>query len=102
MEGKNASILDSRILALEERLVTHLDQMGAITLPESRVDVNGIDACSAPIVAKANEFFIGVSIGVSPKEFQFLRETNRLNGWRMCLSGTVVVSDTVTYKVEPF
>ncbi len=55
--GINASILDSRVLALEERLVTRLDQMGTITLPESRVDVNEIDACSAPIVAKANEFF---------------------------------------------
>ena len=37
-----------------------------------RVEVNGIDACSAPIVAKANEFFIRVSIGVSPKISSFL------------------------------
>ena len=70
--GINASILDSRILALEERLLTHLDQMGTITLPESRVDENGIDAYSAPIVTKANQFFIGVSIGVSPKISSFL------------------------------
>ena len=57
--GINASILDSRILALEERLVNHLDQMGNITLPESRVEVNGIDAWSASIVVKANEFLLG-------------------------------------------
>ena len=36
-----------------------------------RVEVNGIDACSAPIVAKAHEFFIRVSIGVSPKISSF-------------------------------
>jgi hypothetical protein len=100
--GINASILDSRILALEERLVTRLDQMGTITLPESRVDVNGIDACSAPIVAKANEFFYRSKYWCIPENFQFPRETNRLNGWRMWLCGTVVVSDTVTYKVKPF
>ena len=37
-----------------------------------RDEVNGIDACSAPIVAKANEFFIRVSVGVSPKISSFL------------------------------
>ena len=62
--GINASILDSRILALEERLVNRLDQMGTVTAPENRVEVNGIDACSSPIIAKANEFFIRVSIGI--------------------------------------
>ena len=100
--GINASILDSWILALEERLVTRLDQMGTITLPESRVFVNGIDACSAPIVAKANEFFYRSKYWCIPENFQFPRETNRLNGWRMWLCGTVVVRNTVTYKTKLF
>ena len=47
------------VLALEERLVNCLDEMGTITLPESRIKVNGINACSALIVAKANEFLSG-------------------------------------------
>ena len=37
-----------------------------------------------------------------PENFQFPRETNRLNGGRMWLCGKVVVSDTVTNKVKPF
>eukprot|EP00804_Cyclotella_cryptica_P025665 CCRYP_002871-RA/>CCRYP_002871-RA protein AED:0.99 eAED:1.00 QI:0/0/0/0.33/1/1/3/0/178 len=36
--GINASILDSRILALEQRLVNRLDQMGTVTVRENRVE----------------------------------------------------------------
>jgi hypothetical protein len=54
------------------KVSNHLDQMGTITLLENRAEVNGINACSAPIVVKANEFFTGVSIGVFPKNSSFL------------------------------
>jgi hypothetical protein len=54
--GINASILDSQIQALEERLVNWLDQMGTITSPKSRVEVNCINACVALSVMKANDF----------------------------------------------
>jgi hypothetical protein len=70
--GKNALIPDSPIQVLEERLVNWLDLMGTITLPESRVEVNCIDACAAMIAAKANEFFTNVSVGVFSKSSSFL------------------------------
>ena len=66
-----------------------------------RVEVNGIDACSGPVVVKANEFFYHGEYWCIPKNSQFPHETNRLNGWRMWLWGTLVASNTVTYKVKP-
>jgi hypothetical protein len=43
--GINASIVDSPIQALEQRLVNWLDQMRTVTLSKSRVEVNCINAC---------------------------------------------------------
>jgi hypothetical protein len=41
----NALMLDSWIEALEKRFVHHLDQMGAVPLPQSQSDVNHIMLC---------------------------------------------------------
>ena len=39
------------------------------------VEVNGIDACSAPIVVKANEIFYQGKYWCIPENFQFSCET---------------------------
>jgi len=100
--GINASILDSRILALEQRLGVRLDQLGCASLLESRVAVTHIDASSAPVLASANQFLYRGKYWCVPESFQFPREMNRLNGWRMWLCGMVVVSNNVVYRIKPF
>jgi len=79
--GINASILDSQIRALNHRLVNHLKQIGTAPLLNTRVEVNRIDASAAPVVAKANEFFTRVCIGVFLKISNFLaRPTGSMSG----------------------
>jgi hypothetical protein len=62
--GIYASILDSWIQALEQRLVNCLEQIGTAPLLNTRVEVNCVDASAAPVVAKANRVSIGVFLKI--------------------------------------
>ena len=101
----NAAILDAWIRELEGNLWAHLDQMSVVATwdqNEPHVVVEDVDASQVPIVPKANEFYYNERYWCVPKNIEFLKDTQRLNGWRMWLCGQVVVSSNVPYKLKSF
>jgi hypothetical protein len=103
--GINAAILDARIRELEGTLLARLDQMSVVGTRDSNephVAVEKVDASQVPIVPKANEFNYKGRYWCVPENFQFPKDTKRLNGWRMWLCGQVFVSKNVAFKLKPF
>jgi hypothetical protein len=102
--GINASILDNRLDAFESRIMSKLDQIGPTALQATanpQVDVQSVDAATAPVVALDNQFVYNGRLWCLPKDFDFPYDTSRYSGWRMWLDGVVVVSGGRSYKIKP-
>jgi hypothetical protein len=104
--GINASILDNRLDAFEARIMSRLDQIGPIALQamaNPQVDVQSVDAATAPVVALDNQFSYSGRLWCLPKDFDFPDDTSRYrySGWRMWLDDMVVVSGGRSYKIKP-
>jgi hypothetical protein len=82
--GINAAILDKSMSAMENRIMSRLDKLAVGGIEHvthaPRVEVNHIDAGTAPICALDNQFWYKSRAWCVPEEFEFPTEVTRMDG----------------------
>lgn len=66
------------------------------------MEVTYIDASIVLVDAKFDEFYYRGRYKCVPENFQFPRETCKLNECRLLLQGAVTLRNNVAYRIKPF